>query len=125
MAAMSSDATTSDDAQRQLVARAQMTLAHAWMVRAFVRHSNEVEDFPELHEIGRAVFDLARALETRVDDPPGYLRMLSKKLAKFRLAVEQFATDAPKASSHTNFAMAVISIKGCVTELEAIVAASR
>ena len=68
---------------------------------------------------------VARALETRVDDPPGYLRMLGKKLARFRLAVEQFATDAPKASSHTNFAMAVISIQGCVKELDAIVAANR
>ena len=41
------------------VARCQQLLAHAWMVRTFVKHSPEVEEFPELmgivrSEIGRA-----------------------------------------------------------------------
>jgi hypothetical protein len=107
----------------QLVERAQLVMAHAWMVRAFVRHSDEAEDFPELTEIGRAVFDLSRALETRIDDPPAYFKMLSKKLGKFKQAVEQFASDAPKASAHTNFAQAVVSIRGCAKELEHLLAA--
>lgn len=109
-----------DSSLISLVQRSQVVMAHAWTVRAFVRHSDEVEDFPELGEIGRAVFDLSRALEAHVDDPAGYFKMLQKKLGKFRAAVEQFAVDAPKASAHTNFAQAVMSIRGCADELQAI-----
>ncbi len=30
----------------RLVERAQAIMAHAWMVRTFVKHSTEVEEFP-------------------------------------------------------------------------------
>ena len=99
-------------------------MAHAWMVRTFVKHSPEVEDFPELMEIVRTVFDAARALETRVGDPPGYLHMLRKKIGGLRKAAAQFRDDAPKASSHTNFQQAVLSIEACVRELEAVLASA-
>lgn len=101
----------------QIVARCQQIMAHAWVVRAFVRHSDEAEDFPEVQEIDRAIFDFSRALETRVDDPAGYLKMLAKKLGKFRAAVEKFAADAPRISSHTNYAQSVISLRTCVDDL--------
>src|SRR5437762_13321539 len=91
----------------QAVARCQTVMAHAWMVRTFVKHSPEIEDFPELMEIVRNVFDLSRALETRVDDPAGYLHMLKKKISKLRKAAEKFRHDAPLASGHTNFRQAV------------------
>ncbi len=52
------------------VERCQTILAHAWMVRTFVKHSPEVEEFPELMGIVRNVFDLCRAVESRVEDPP-------------------------------------------------------
>ena len=55
----------------EVVQRCQRVMAHAWVVRAFVRHSDEAEDFPELQEIDRAIFDFSRALETQADDPPG------------------------------------------------------
>ena len=87
-------------------------MAHAWMVRTFVKHSPEAEDFPELMGIARTIFDLSRALETRIAEPSGYFRMLGKKLHRLRGAIEQFAVDAPQASTHTNFAQAVISIRG-------------
>lgn len=93
------------------------------MVRTFVKHSPEVEEFPELMGLARTVFDITRALETKQDDPAGYLQMLRKKIGKLRKAAEQFRHDAPLASSHTNFEQAVISIDGCVRELEAILAA--
>ncbi|QDU37359.1 hypothetical protein Mal4_16700 [Maioricimonas rarisocia] len=103
---------------RELVDRSQVVMAHAWMVRTFVKHSEEVEDFPELMSIVRSVFDTARALETRVDDPAAYFRMLTKKISKLRSATEQFAVDALQASTHTNFAQAVVSMRGCIHELE-------
>ena len=99
-------------------------MAHAWMVRTFVKHSTEVEDFPELMEIVRTVFDASRALETKIDDAPGYLHMLRKKISKLRKAAEQFAHDAPLASDHTNFKLAVVSMRSCVQELEDVLAAA-
>ena len=104
------------------VARCQIILAHAWMVRTFVKHSPEVEQFPELMEIVRNVFDLSRALETRVGDPPAYLHMLKKKIGKFRKAAEKFRHDAPLASTHTNFQQAVLSMDACVAALDEILA---
>jgi hypothetical protein len=109
----------------QLVKRAQQVMAHAWMVRTFIKHSEEVEEFPELMGIVRGVFDTACALETRIDDPAGYFKMLAKKIGKVRKAAEQFAIDAPQASAHTNFQQAVISMNACVAELEQLLQQSQ
>lgn len=108
--------------KQELVARSQVILAHAWMVRTFIKHCDEAEDFPELMGITRAVFDASRALETRVDDPDAYLKMLKKKISKLRKATDQFALDAPEASLHTNFEQAVISMQGSTQALEALLA---
>lgn len=102
----------------QIVARCQKVVAHAWVVRAFLRHADEAEDFPELGTVGREIFDFTRALEVKVADPAGYLKMLAKKLGKFSKAVEQFACDAPRVSSHTNFAQAVLSLETCRDDLQ-------
>ena len=116
----------SDDAKQEVltldgaVARCQIILAHAWMVRTFVKHSEVVEDFPELMHIVRTVFDTCRALEPKVAEPGEYLGTLRKKISKLRDAAAQFRIDAPLASDHTNFRQAVISMDGCVAQLEAI-----
>ena len=104
----------------EAVIRCDKVMAHAWMVRTFVKHGPEVEDFPELMGIVRTVFDMSRALETRITDPAGYLHMLRKKIGKLRSAAAEFRIEAPRASTHTNFQQAVISIDACVEELEAI-----
>lgn len=104
--------------QQEVVDRCQVVMAHAWMVRTFIKHSDEIEDFPELMGIVRGVFDTSRALETRLEDPAGYLRMLTKKIGKLRAAAEQFRTDAATASTHTNFQQAVISMDACVAQLD-------
>jgi len=104
------------------VAECQQIMAHAWMVRTFIKHSDEVEDFPELMGIVRSVFDTSRALETRVDDPAAYHKMLSKKIGKLKAATAQFAIDAPQASTHTNFQQAVISMQTCCNRLEWLLA---
>lgn len=109
----------------QVVEQCQQVMAHAWMVRTFIKHCDEVEDFPDLMGIVRSVFDISRALETRVGDPPGYLHMLGKKLGKLRSATSQFAIDAPLASTHTNFQQAVISMQTCVAQLEALLETGR
>lgn len=102
------------------VSRCQMIFAHAWMVRTFVKHSETVEDFPELMQIVRTVFDTCRALEPKVSVPDEYISTLRKKIGKLKAAAVQFRVDAPVASDHENFRQAVISLDGCVAELEAI-----
>ena len=109
---------------REIVDRCQKIMAHAWMVRTFVKHSDEVDEFPELMNVVRTVFDTSRALETKVEDPPAYLHMLRKKIGKLRKAAEQFRIDAPVASTHTNFQQAVISMEACVERLEELLASA-
>ncbi|MBI3865645.1 MAG: amidohydrolase [Planctomycetia bacterium] len=101
----------------QTVSRCQAVMAHAWMVRTFIKHAPEAEEFPELMEIVRTVFDVSRALEAHAGDPAAYLHTLRKKIGKLRAAADKFRHDAPLASSHTNFQQAVISIDTCVADL--------
>ena len=116
---------STNSTQQEIVAECQRVMAHAWMVRTFVKHSEEVEDFPELMNAARAIFDTSRALETRADNPPAYLHMLRKKIGNLRQAAEQFRGDAPRASLHTNFQQAVISLDACVRRLEQLLAAGQ
>ncbi len=111
--------------QQQIVDRCEIVMAHAWMVRTFIKHGEEIDEFPELMGIVRAVFDTSRALETRRDDPSGYFHMLRKKIGKLRKAAEQFRIDAPQASAHTNFQLAVVSMDACVEELEQLLEAGQ
>ncbi len=106
-----------------IVARCEQVMSHAWMVRTFVKHSEEAEEFPELMMLARTVFDVARALESRLDDPAGYLRMLRKKIGRLSRAADAFRIEAPEASGHMNFRQAVISMDGCVAELRELLAA--
>lgn len=104
-----------------LVQRSQKVMAHAWMIRTFVKHSDEVEDFPDLNEMARTIFDAFRAVETQVDDPVSYFRTVRKKIGKLRSAAEQFGRDAWHASTHTNFQQAVISAKFIGEQLQELV----
>ncbi len=109
----------------QLVARCNRIMAHAWMVRTFVKHSEEAEEYPELYDLARIVFDVSRALETRLDDPAGYLHMLRKKIGRLGKAADGFRTDVAEASEHTNFKQAVISMDACVADLRDLLAAGQ
>lgn len=105
---------------KELVERFQKTMAHAWMVRTFIKHCDEVEDYPELMGIVRAVFDMSRAIESKTDDPPTYFRFARKKIGKLKAAVEQFKEDAWRASTHTNFQQAVISVEYSTQQMDDI-----
>lgn len=96
---------------QSLVVRSQKVMAHAWMIRTFIKHSDEVEDYPELNEMARTIFDVFRAVETQVEDPLSYFRTVRKKLRTLSSAAEQFEKDAWHASTHTNFQQAAIAAK--------------
>ncbi len=106
---------------QEVVNRCDEIMSHAWMVRTFVKHSEEVEDYPELDGlmgVARTIFDACRALETQVDNPPKYLHMLRKKIGRLKKATVDFERDARQVSVHTNFMMAIRSTQICVRELE-------
>jgi hypothetical protein len=118
------DSATREQQLSELVVRGQRTMANAWMVRTFIKHCDEVEDYPELNEIARSIFDTFRALETQVDDPASYMRFLRKKLGKLKKASAEFKKNAWHASTHTNFQQAVIATGYVVEQLQSILAES-
>ena len=95
-------------------------LAHVWMVRAFIKHSEEAAEDEELAEVHRELYDYMLALGGPLKDVNAeeYLKVAHKKFGKLKKATELFATIQPEVSQHTNFIMAVASLKQAVGEVE-------
>lgn len=100
-------------------------LAHVWMVRAFLKHSDESQTDEEVAEIHRDLYDymLALGAPLQAGDADAYLKMANKKFSRLRKAAETFAEIQPEVSSHTNFQMAARSLTKAVAELTALLAA--
>lgn len=109
----------------QAVERVQVVLAHLWMVRAFLKHADEIQDDEEMLDVHRTLFDSIRAVEPAYQrkDHADYLRRMKGKLPKIRRVAEFYAREYRRISDHTNFQMAAASLSGCVTHLEEIFAA--
>jgi hypothetical protein len=110
--------------QQEAVERLTAVLAHAWMVRTFLKHADEIQDDEELLDVPRTIFDYVRAVEPAYQrqDYKDYLRRIRGKLPKLRRVAELFAAQHRRVSDHTNFQMAAVSLTGCVKEIEAILA---
>jgi hypothetical protein len=108
----------------EAVDRLTTILAHAWMVRTFLKHAEEIQEDEELLEVPRMIFDYVRAVEPAYQrqDTKEYLHRIKGKLPKLRRVAELFAAEYRRASDHTNFQMAALSLTGCVKEIEAILA---
>src|SRR5437660_5653833 len=100
--------------------RINTPLAHAWMVRNFLKHAEEVQDDEPMLEVHRMIFDYIRAPEPSYQrkDAKEYLRRAEGKLSKLRRVAEYFASDYPRVSTHTNYEMAAISLPHCLRQLE-------
>jgi cob(I)alamin adenosyltransferase len=94
-------------------------LAHVWMVRAFLKHSDEAQEDDELAEVHRELYDYMLALGAPWKEGNGeeYLKLARKKLGKLRKATEKFAQVQPQVSTHTNFQMAVASLRTAAGEI--------
>ena len=94
-------------------------LAHVWMVRAFLKHSDEAAEDEELAEVHRELYDYMLALggPLKEQNPEEYLRLARKKYSKLKRATEKFAEIQPEISQHTNFFMATASLKAAVAEV--------
>ena len=88
-------------------------LSHVWMVRAFLKHSDEAAEDEELAEVHRELYDYMLALggPLKEQNAAEYLRLARKKFSKLQRATEQFAEIQPQISQHTNFFMAAASLK--------------
>ena len=97
-------------------------LAHAWMVRTFLKHSDEAQADPEMLEVHRMIFDYIRAVEPsyQARDAAEYLHRARGKLSKLRRSADYFAQEYKRVSDHTNFQMAALSLSRVVAEIEAV-----
>jgi hypothetical protein len=105
--------------------RLNVVLAHAWMVRTFLKHSEEIQDDAEMLEVHRMIFDYCRAVEPAYSrkDAKEYLHRIKGKLPKLRKQADFFAQEYRRITDHTNFQMAALSLTGCVQRIDEIVAA--
>ena len=96
--------------------RIDTLLSHVWMVRAFLKHSEEAEEEEELQDIHRTLYDYMLALggPWQKRDPQAYFRQARKKFPKLQRATELFAEIQPEVSGHTNFQMAAQSLRAAV-----------
>lgn len=102
--------------------RVDELLSHVWMVRTFLKHSEEAEEDDELMEVVRDLYDYTLALGAPWNEKNAaeYLKQARKKLAKLRAATERFEKLQPEISTHTNFQMASRSLRTAVGEIGAI-----
>jgi hypothetical protein len=109
----------------QAVERLNLLLAHAWMVRTFLKHAEEIQDDEEMLDVPRTIFDFVRATEPAFQrgDAQEYLRRIRGKLPKLRRAADYLAREYPRVSDHTNYQMAALSLSGCVRQMDEVLAA--
>jgi hypothetical protein len=96
-----------------------MLLSHVWMVRTFIKHSEEAEEDEELGDIHRTLYDCMLALggPLAAGDAAAYLKMLKRKMSRLRQATQLFRDIQPEVSAHTNFQMAARSLTAAVDEI--------
>lgn len=106
----------------QAMERLNIILAHAWMVRNFLKHAEEVEGDEEMLGVHRMIYDVIRAVEPAFQkhDAAEYIHRLRGKLPKLRKVADYFSAEFRRVSDHTNFEMAARSLTGCVCQLEEI-----
>ncbi len=105
------------------VARLDQLISHLWMVRTFLKHSEEAEDDDELADVHRDLYDYMLALggPTQENDEQAYLKVAKKKFKLIKGARNLFLQIQPEISSHTNFRMAATSLNAAVDEIEQII----
>ena len=109
-----------DEAKMQAI---DVLLSHVWMVRTYLKHSEEHEEDEDLQEVQRTLYDYMLALggPLRQNDATGYLKQAKKKLRKLKAATELFTEVQPEISNHTSFQMAELSLRTSVAQVAAII----
>ena len=70
--------------------RIEELCSHVWMVRTFLKHSEEAEEDDELREVHRDLYDFMLALGPALEnqDTATFLKQAKKKLSKLKRATE-------------------------------------
>ncbi len=99
--------------------RIDTLLSHVWMVRTFIKHSEEAADDDELGDVHRALYDCMLALGGPVaaGDADTYMKLVRKKIGRLRQTSRLFRDIQPEISAHTNFQMAARSLVAAVDEI--------
>ena len=107
----------------EVVARLDQLISHVWMVRTFLKHSEEAEEDDELRDVYRQLYDFMLALGSTdcQSDPAKYLKTAKKKLRRLKSATELYSEIQPEISTHTNFKMAAISLRTSVQEITELI----
>ncbi|MFM8271292.1 MAG: hypothetical protein ACKODX_03065 [Gemmata sp.] len=108
----------------EAVARLNTVLAHAWMIRTFLKHADEIQSDEGMLDVPRTLYDSIRAVEPALQrgDHADFLRRLKGKLPRLRRAAEHFRDHFKEFSPHTNYEMASLSLLGVVQHLEDVFA---
>jgi cob(I)alamin adenosyltransferase len=99
-------------------------ISHVWMVRTFLKHSEEVEEMEELLDVHRELYDYMHSLGEawKNQDADAYLKQARKKYSKLKQITERFVAEQPEISFHTNFEMAARSLAVAVRDIGALLA---
>lgn len=102
------------------VTRIETLTSHVWMVRTFLKHSEEGEEDDELQLVFRLLYDFALSLGDKINQPEVFLKQAKKKLPKLVEATELYLEIQPEISNHTNFQMAARSLQAAVEEIKSL-----
>lgn len=110
------------EASTRLMQEIDALVSHVWMVRAFLKHSDEAAEDDELASVHRDLYDFMLALGPSWDagDAATYLKLAKKKFSKLRKATELFKEIQPEVSGHMNFRMAASSLTLAVAQIEGL-----
>jgi hypothetical protein len=111
-----------NNANSRVMRQIDLLLSHVWMVRTFLKHSEEAAEDDELAEVHRGLYDFMLALggPLRGNDGAAYMKICRKKWAKFNKTVDLFLEIQPEVSEHTNFKMAAASLALARREIQEI-----
>ena len=115
-----SETGTGSIAQQAMMLEIDNWISHVWMVRTFLKHSDEATDDEELAEVHRGLYDFMLALGPSLDsgDAQRYLKIARKKISKLRAATADFVDLQPEVSGHMNFKMAAKSLSLAVKQID-------
>ena len=119
-------ATSELDPEQRLMHAIDAQVAHVWMVRTFLKHSEEAAEDDELASVHRDLYDFMLALGPSLDagDATNYLKLAKKKMSKLQRATELFAEIQPEVSGHMNFRMAAQSLQLAVLSIRKLLSGS-
>jgi hypothetical protein len=115
-----SEAGAGSSAQIAMMSEIDNWISHVWMVRTFLKHSDEATDDEELAEVHRGLYDFMLALGPSLDtgDAQRYLKISRKKIGKLRAVTADFVELQPEVSGHMNFKMAAKSLSLAVKQID-------